>query len=314
MSSPSIVFLDYATLGGSSLAKIERLGSLDVYDTTNKDEIAEKAKDAEIIITNKVVLDESAISSLPKLKLICVAATGVNNIDLTACEKAGIVVRNVKGYSTASVAQIVFSSLFYAVSKISRFDAFVKNGEYAKSPIFTYMGEQFSELAGKNFGIIGFGEIGQRVANIASSFGANILYYSTSGKNSVDGFRRVELDEILQVSDILSIHAALNENTKNLISEKELQKLSKNAILMNFARGGIVDEKAVAKALNADTIGAYISDVFEGEPIAKDSALLSVVNKDKLTLTPHIGWASIEARDRLVGEIANNIKAFLDGN
>lgn len=314
MSSPSIVFLDYATLGGSSLAKIERLGSLDVYDTTSKDEIAEKAKDAEIIITNKVVLDESAISSLPKLKLICVAATGVNNIDLTACEKAGIVVRNVKGYSTASVAQIVFSSLFYAVSKISRFDAFVKNGEYAKSPIFTYMGEQFSELAGKNFGIIGFGEIGQRVANIASSFGANILYYSTSGKNSVDGFRRVELDEILQVSDILSIHAALNENTKNLISEKELQKLSKNAILMNFARGGIVDEKAVAKALNADTIGAYISDVFEGEPIAKDSALLSVVNKDKLTLTPHIGWASIEARDRLVGEIANNIKAFLDGN
>ncbi len=309
----SIVFLDYATLGGSSLAKIEQLGSLCVYETTNKDEIVAKAIDAEIIITNKVVLDEEIINSLPKLKLICVAATGVNNVDLKACEKIGIVVRNVKGYSTASVAQIVFSSLFYAISKISCFDAFVKNGEYAKSPIFTYMGEQFSELAGKNFGIIGFGEIGQRVANIAASFGANVLYYSTSGKNSVDGFRRVELDEILQSSDILSVHAALNENTKNIISEKELKKLSKNAILMNFARGGIVDEEAVAKALNADSLGSYISDVFEREPIANDSALLSIENKEKLVLTPHIGWASIEARDRLIGEIANNIKAFLEG-
>ncbi|HRF56938.1 MAG TPA: D-2-hydroxyacid dehydrogenase [Campylobacterales bacterium] len=313
MSARSIVFLDYATLGGSSLAKIERLGLLSVYETTKSDEITLRAKDAEIIITNKVVLDESVINSLPKLKLICIAATGVNNIDLKACEKAGIAVCNVKGYSTTSVAQIVFSSLFYAISKISRFDAFVKNGEYAKSPIFTYMGEQFSELAGKNFGIIGFGEIGQRVANIALSFGANVLYYSTSGKNSVDGFRRVGLDEILQTSDILSVHAALNEHTKNLISEKEIQKLSKNAILINFARGGIVDEKAVAKALNADSLGAYISDVFEREPIANDSALLSIVNKEKLVLTPHIGWASIEARDRLIGEIANNIKAFLEG-
>ena len=312
MSAPSIVFLDYATLGGSSLAKIERLGSLSVYEITNKDEIVARAKDADIIITNKVVLDENTIKSLPKLKLICIAATGVNNVDLKACEKAKIVVRNVKGYSTASVSQIAFSSLFYAVSKISHFDAFVKNGEYTNSPIFTYMGEQFSEIAGKNFGIIGFGEIGQRVANIALGFGANVLYYSTSGKNSVDGFRRVELDEILQTSDILSVHAALNENTKNLISEKELQKLSKNAILMNFARGGIVDEKAVANALNADSLGAYISDVFESEPIANDSALLSVENREKLVLTPHIGWASAEARDRLIGEIAKNIKAFLE--
>lgn len=312
MNTLNIVFLDYATLGGSSLNTIRELGSLTIYETTKNEEIIARAKDAQIIITNKVVLDECVISSLPKLKLICVAATGVNNIDLKACEKAAIAVRNVKGYSTESVAQIVFSSLFYTVSKITHFDAFVKNGEYAASPTFTCMNPQFSEIAGKNFGIIGFGLIGQKVARIATSFGANVLYYSTSGKNSVDGFRRVELEEILQTSDILSIHAALNEDTKNLINKEQLKKLSKNAILMNFARGGIIDETAVAQALNESSLGAYISDVFEREPIAKDSALLSVTNKEKLTLTPHIGWASVEARDRLVKEIANNIKAFLN--
>jgi glycerate dehydrogenase len=313
VKKPKIVFLDYATLGGSSLSRLEKAGDLSVYELTAKDEIIPRSLSAEIIITNKVVLDKDILAELPNLKLICVAATGVNNIDLQACKKLGIAVYNVKGYSTQSVTQIVFSSLFYTLSKLSFFDAFVKGGSYSASPTFTCMDEQFSEISGKVFGIIGFGEIGQKTARIARSFGATVLYYSTSGQNSQRGYKRVELDELLRRSDILSVHCSLNENTKNLISAKQLSQMKKSAILMNFARGGIVDEISVASALDKDMLGAYITDVFEKEPIESGSPLFSVKNSSKLTLTPHIAWASTEARDRLVKGISANIKAFFDG-
>lgn len=310
---PKIVFLDYATLGSSSLAPIEKLGELAVYETTKNDEIQKRACEAEIIVTNKVVLDEKTIASLPKLKLICIAATGVNNVDLKACQKQKIAVCNVKGYSTASVVQSAFSSLFFATSKISFFDNFVKDGSYAKSPIFTCMQNEFSEISGKTFGIIGFGEIGQKVGRTARSFGAKVVYYSTSGQNNKRGYKRVELDELLASSDIVSIHCALNEKTKDLIGKEKLLLLSKDAILMNFARGGIVDESAAAEALDAKKLGFYISDVFMKEPIESSSPLLRVKDKNRVVLTPHIAWASTQARDRLIGEITKNIRAFLSG-
>lgn len=313
MSELKIVFLDYATLGGSSLLSVQKLGSLGVYELTPKEEIVSRASDADIIIANKVILDADVLSQLPKLKLICVAATGVNNIDLIACEKLEIAVCNVKGYSTPSVVQIVFSSLLYAKSKISFFDNFVKDGSYSASPTFTCMDEQFSELCGKTFGIIGFGEIGQKVAKTARSFGAKVLYYSTSGQNDKKGYKRVELEELLAKSDVVSIHCALNEKTKNLISTEKISQMRKNAILMNFARGGIVDEEGVANALNSDSLGVYITDVFAKEPMESTSPLLGVKDKSRLVLTPHIGWASVEARDRLIKGVAQNIKAFLDG-
>lgn len=313
MKKPKAVFLDCATLGATSLEKIKKYADLEVYELTSREQILARASDAQIVITNKVVLDEEILVSLPKLKLICVAATGVNNIDLSVCKKLGVAVANVKGYSTQSVVQIVFSSLFYMLSKVHKFDDYVKSGHYAKSPIFTCMKPQFCEICGKTMGIIGFGEIGRNVAKIARSFGMKVLYFSTSGQNNQKGYKRVALDELLNKSDIVSIHCPLNEKTKNLIGQKELFGLKKDAILMNFARGGIVVEADVALALNERRLGGYISDVFESEPISPNSALLGVRDKSRLVLTPHIAWASVEARDRLVDGIAKNIKAFLDG-
>jgi glycerate dehydrogenase len=174
------------------------------------------------------------------------------------------------------------------------------------------MQEQFSEISGKTVGVVGFGEIGQKVAKTARSFGATVVYHSTSGQNNNKGFKRVGLDELLSKSDIVSVHCALNESTKNLISTEQISKMKKSAILMNFARGGIVDETGVAEALNAESLGAYISDVFDKEPIEAHSPLLGVKDRSKLTLTPHIAWASVEARQRLINGIAANIRAFFD--
>ncbi len=308
----NIVFLDSDTVGNTSLAKLQKLGNLNIYKTTSQDLVVSRAIDADILITNKVVIDANNLSKLPKLRLVCVAATGVNNIDLQACQKNGVAVYNVKGYSTDSVAQSVFTSLFYFLSNISFFDKYVKDGSYSNSPIFTCMDKEYSEVRGKTLGIIGFGEIGQKVAKIAKAFGIKVVYYSTSGKNDKKGYKRVELDVLLEKSDFVSLHCSLNENTKNLICADKLKIMNKKAVLINFARGGIVDERALANALNQGAIAGYISDVFEQEPILSDSPLLSVKEKQKLVLTPHIAWASIEARRRLMDGVAKNIKSFLN--
>jgi len=313
VNKPEIVFLDYSTLGSTELSPIKKLGKTSVYELCAKNEIVKKAENAQIIITNKVVLDEEILSRLPQLKLICVAATGVNNIDLEACKKLGIAVSNVKGYSTPSVVQTMFSSLLSYVSKTSFFDKYVKDGSYAKSLIFTCMQQEFFEVRGKTLGIIGFGEIGQSAARIARSFGIKVVYYSTSGQNNRRGYKRVELEQLLQTSDFISVNCALNDKTKNLLGANMISKIGNRSVLMNFARGGIVDEAAVRDALNGGKLAAYITDVFEKEPITSSSPLFGVKDKNKLVLTPHIAWASVEARDRLVKEIALNIKAFLDG-
>ncbi|MDD3466653.1 MAG: D-2-hydroxyacid dehydrogenase [Campylobacterales bacterium] len=308
----NIVFLDADTIGNTSLAKLQKLGNLSIYKTTSQDLVVSRAIDADILITNKVVIDANNLSKLPKLRLVCVAATGVNNIDLQACQKKGVAVYNVKGYSTDSVAQSVFTSLFYFLSNISFFDKYVKDGSYSKSPIFTCMDKEYSEVCGKTLGIIGFGEIGQKVAKIAKAFGIKVVYYSTSGKNDKKGYKRVELDALLEKSDFVSLHCSLNENTKNLICADKLKIMNKKAVLINFARGRIVDEKALANALNQGVIAGYISDVFEKEPILSDSPLLSVKEKQKLVLTPHIAWASVEARRRLMDGVVKNIQSFLN--
>lgn len=308
----NIVFLDADTVGNTSLAKLQKLGNLSIYKTTSQDLVVSRAIDADILITNKVVIDANNLSKLPKLRLVCVAATGVNNIDLQACQKKGVAVYNVKGYSTDSVAQSVFTSLFYFLSNISFFDKYVKDGSYSKSPIFTCMDKEYSEVCGKTLGIIGFGEIGQKVAKIAKAFGVKVVYYSTSGKNDKKGYKRVELDALFEKSDFVSLHCSLNENTKNLICADKLKIMNKKAVLINFARGGIVDEKALANALNQGVIAGYISDVFEKEPILSDSPLLSVKEKQKLVLTPHIAWASVEARRRLMDGVVKNIQSFLN--
>ncbi len=309
-----VVILDAKTLGDDiQLGIFEQFGDLEIYPTTDPTNLFERIQDADIIITNKVIIDREAMNTARNLKLICVAATGYNNVDVVYAKEKGIAVTNVAGYSTESVVQTTFGMLFYLLMHLRYYDDYVKSGDYAMSDIFTHLGRPFWEIHGKRWGIIGLGNIGRRVAQIAENFGCDVIYYSTSGLEREEKYPRYPLDELLKTSDIVSIHAPLNEKTKNLITIKELGMMKKNAILLNLGRGGIVNEKDLAIALDSDLIGGAGLDVLEKEPIDPENPLLKVKNREKLLITPHIAWTSVEARKRLINEIAENIRAFLNG-
>ena len=306
-----IVFLDRASLGDASLKTIETLGWLVCYETTAPEERKERIADAEVIITNKVRIDRPEMEAAPNLKMICIAATGMNNVDLAAAEELGIPVKNVAGYSTESVVQCTFSHLLNLVGKLPYFDECVKSGAYSQSGLFTDMGRSFWELKGKRMGIIGLGTIGRRVAEVAEAFGMEAVYYPTSGKAHDDHFRAISLDELLTTSDVVSIHAPLNERTKNLIRSEELRRMKYTAILLNAGRGGIIHEGDLAEALNEGWIAGAGLDVYQTVPLPADSPLLTVREQERLSLTPHTAWASAEARARLVAGIAKNIETLL---
>lgn len=306
-----IVFLDRASVGDASLKALEELGELVCYDLTAPDERAERIADAEIIITNKVRIDRPEMEAAPHLKMICIAATGMNNVDLEAAEERGIAVKNVAGYSTESVVQSTFAHLLNLASKLPYFDERVKSGAYSRSGLFTDMGRSFRELYGKRMGIIGLGTIGRRVATVAEAFGMEVVYYATSGKAHDDHFRAVSLDELLTTSDVVSIHAPLNERTAGLISQEELRRMKYTALLLNAGRGGIINETDLAEALNEGWIAGAGLDVYQTEPLPADSPLLTVKDSEKLSLTPHTAWASSEARARLIVGIARNIESLL---
>ena len=243
----NIVFLDSSTVGNvPNIHRFQDFGELKIYHNTLPDQLFERTRDADIIITNKVMIDREIMSHAKKLKLICIAATGMNNVDLEYARKNKISVINVENYSTYSVTQSTFSMLLYLLNHARYYDEYVKSGSYAKSPIFTHHGRTFYELKDKVYGIIGLGNIGKSVAKLAEAFGCRIIYYSTSGKNIDPQYRRVELDKLLTISDIISIHAPLNDKTRDLISYKELIKMKSHAILINVGRGGIVNEKDLA--------------------------------------------------------------------
>lgn len=309
-----IVFLDAKTVGNDiSLDIFKQFGEFTAYQTTKREEVINRVKNAEIVITNKVIIDKYVIDNAPELKLICVAATGYNNIDVEYSKEKGIAITNVAGYSTESVVQHTFALLFYILEHLKYYDEYVKSGEYAKSDIFTHLDKPFWEINGKIWGIIGLGTIGRRVAKVAESFGANVIYTSTSGIDRKEDYPKVELDELLKISDIVSIHAPLNDKTGNLITYRKLKLMKSNAILLNLGRGGIVNETDLARALDENLIGGAGLDVLEKEPINADNPLLKIKNKDKLFITPHIAWTSVEARKKLINEIAENIKSFLEG-
>ncbi len=309
-----IAVLDAKTLGSDvDLSGLNQFGEVEIYETTPPEKVIDRVKDKDVIITNKVVIDKNVIDKAPNLKLIAVAATGVNNVDIQYAKEKGIQVRNVAGYSTESVVQHTFAMLFYLLEHLKYYDEYVKSGEYSKSDIFTHLGKPFWEIHGKKWGIIGLGTIGRRVAEVAESFGAKVSYYSTSGIDRKEKYPRKSLEQLLSESDIVSIHAPLNEKTKGLIGYDQLKLMKKNAILLNLGRGGIVVEVDLAKALDEDLIGGAGLDVLEKEPIDENNPLLKIKNKEKLLITPHIAWTSIEARQRLVNEIIENIKAFLEG-
>lgn len=307
-----LAFLDIKTIGDVPNLKIlERFGEVTYYQTTNSSETYERVKDADVIITNKVVIDKAIIDKASKLKLICVAATGTNNIDIKAAEQKGIAVKNVSDYSTNSVAQGTFALLLHLVNKISYYDNYVKEGCYSKSDIFTHLEKPFSDLSGKRFGIIGLGNIGRKVAGIAAAFGCEVVYYSTSGQNNDQPYKRLELVEFLTTSDIISIHAPLNDNTANLINYQRLQLMKPTAIVVNTGRGGIINETDLLQALESDLIAGAAIDVYQKEPMDANSPLLQVTNKEKIVLTPHVTWASIESRTLLMKKVEQNIEVFL---
>ena len=308
-----IVILDGQTLGELDFDLLKEFGDVVYYPTTKAEEVAYRIKDAHIVLTNKVVLNEDNLKEAKNLELICETATGFNNIDIAYAKNNNIAVTNVAGYSTNTVAQHTFATVLSLYDKLPYYDSFVKSGEYANSGLFTNVSVPFYELEGKTWGIIGLGAIGRRVAKIAEAFGVNVIYYSTSGKNSNSDYKRVDFDELLKTSDIISIHAPLNNDTQGLINYDALNKMKKTSILVNMGRGPIVVEKDLARAIDEELIAGAALDVFEVEPISSDNPLVLSKNKDRLLLTPHIAWASVEARNRLFKEVINNIRAFYNG-
>ena len=310
----NIVMLDTSALGDDvDLTIFEKLGEVKRYENTSPEEVVERAKEADIVLTNKVVFGKSEFDCLPRLKYIGVNATGTNNIDLEYAAGKGITVTNVKSYSTDAVVQHTFAILFYIYEKLSYYDDFVKSGKYSECGCFTHFGQKFSELKGKTWGIVGLGEIGRGVANIAKAFGCNVVYYSTSGKNSNNDYKRVGWDELLEKSDIISIHAPLNDATKGLFDKKAFEKMKKTSVLVNVGRGPIVDDDALLWALDNNEIAGAALDVVTVEPIEKDNPLMSFKDSNRLLITPHIAWAPSETRQRLMNEVYLNLEAFING-
>lgn len=314
-----IVFLDSDTMGNVSLEPIAKRGELVCYPRTTPQQVAERVRDCEVAIVNKVIVDRNFIDAAPKLKLICVAATGVNNIDLEYAAEKGIPVKNVAGYSTESVAQVTFMHMLNLAGHGPYFDRRVKSGEYMENGIFSDMSWNFFELKGKKLGIIAMGNIGRRVAEIATAFGMEVSYYSTSGTSHCTEYPSLPLEQLLRESDIVSIHAPLNNATKNLITIDKLRMMKPTAYILNMGRGGIINEEDLVQALSEGAVAGAATDVFTKEPIGPEHPFMKFgrytdaqgkVIKDRLLLTPHIAWASDEALETLVAKIAANIDSL----
>ncbi|HJC43405.1 MAG TPA: D-2-hydroxyacid dehydrogenase [Candidatus Mediterraneibacter gallistercoris] len=306
-----IVFLDAESLGSDAdYSEFEQLGDVVKYPRTSPEEVPERIADADVIVVNKVPVNEATISDARSLKLICVSATGTNNLDKDYLKHRGIEWRNAAGYSTESVAQHTFAMLFYLMEDLRYYDDYVKNGSYASSSLFTHFGIPFHELGSVTWGILGLGAIGRRVADIAGMFGAKVIYYSASGSPAQEGYRQVDFDTLLAESDILSIHAPLNEYTENIMNADAFRKMKSDAILLNLGRGPIINEADLADALNSGEIRAAGLDVLSVEPMVKNSPLFEVHDKTKLFITPHVAWAAVEARQRLMKIVAGQIKEY----
>ena len=308
-----IVFLDVKTIGEDiDMSGFERFGEVVKYGFSTPEEARERTKDADVVILNKVRIDEQSIGEADHLKLVCVTATGTNNLDKEYLAERGIAWHNVAGYSTESVAQHTFGLLFYLLEKLAYYDEYVKSERYVDDTIFTHFEKVFHELSGKTWGIIGLGNIGHRVADIAKMFGCRVIYYSTSGKNNQPDYERVDFDTLLSESDIVSVHAPLTAETEGLMNKEAFAKMKKSAIFLNLGRGPIVVEADLAEALENETIAAAGLDVLAVEPMVKENPLRGIKDSKRLIITPHIAWASVEARTRLMKIIEGQIEEFFE--
>lgn len=307
-----LVFLDADTMGDVSLSPFARLGEFVSYPYSTPSEALERVSDCNVLLLNKVKVTAELLDRAPHLRLVCVAATGVNNIDLAACAARGVTVRNVAGYSTESVVQTTFMHILSLAGHAAYYDARVKDGSYSRSEIFSILSNSFHEIDGRRIGIIGMGAIGSRVAAVARAFGMEVVYYSTSGTSHCTQYPSLPLEELLRTSDVVSIHAPLNDRTRGLIGARELSLMKSSAILVNVGRGYIVDEAALAEAVDGGVIAGAGLDVYAVEPLPSDSPLMHVKHPERFHFSPHIAWASVEARNRLVQRMVQNVLESYD--
>lgn len=308
-----IVILDGFTAnpGDLSWEALENIGELVVYDRTRPEKTVQRAKEADIVLTNKVCLRKQEIEQLPRLRYIGVLATGYNVVDLETAKEHGIVVTNVPAYSTESVAQMVFAHLLTVTNRTEHYAVLNRDGKWTSSPDFSYSDTLLTELAGKTFGIVGLGNIGQRVAAIAQAFGMKVVAYTSKPADALPkGIEKRTMDELLRESDVVSLHCPLVADTHQLMNCRTLEMMKPSAILINTGRGPLVNEQDVADVLNANRLRAYCADVLSEEPPKADNPLLQCKNA---FITPHIAWATNEARRRLVDVAIGNVKAFVDG-
>lgn len=291
----------------------EKYGEVTYYPNTLAGNTAERVKDADIIIANKAPLNESTLKDAPNVKLICLFATGFDNVDISYCKSRGIKVANVVNYCTPAVAQHTVLLALCLMEKLAFYDDYVKSGTYSAQDRFSNFDRPFGELEGKTWGIVGMGTIGHKVAALAEAFGCKVIFYSASGKSTCTDYLKVDFDTLLAESDILSLHCPLSDRTRNLIDKEALSKMKKTAVLINVARGPVVNGQDLYDALMADEIAAAGLDVLEKEPMEKTNPLGQIKDSTKLIITPHMSWASTEARIRLVDEVCRNIEAFIDG-
>ncbi len=309
-----LVILERNSVGTDvDVSCFEKFGEVTCYPNTVAANTSERVKDADIILANKAPLNESTLKDAPNVKLICLLATGFDNVDLAYCKSRGIKVTNVVNYCTSTVAQHTLLLALALSEKIAFYDDYVKSGAYSAQDRFSNFDRTFYDLEGKTWGIIGMGTIGRRVAGLAQAFGCRVIFYSASGKSTCTDYKRVEFDTLLQESDILSLHCPLSDRTRGLINQDALSKMKKTAVLVNVARGPVVDTRALCDALVTDRIAGAGLDVLEQEPMAKDNPLARIKDSSKLIITPHMAWASLESRTRLVDEVVKNIEAFLAG-
>ncbi len=309
-----IVILERNSVGlDTSVDEISAFGDVTSYPNTTAADVKEKIKDAEIIIANKAPLNEETLKDAPDVRLICEFATGYDNVDLAYCKSRGIKVANVVNYSTDAVAQHTFALCFYVLEKLRHYDEYVKSGAYASQDRFSNFDIPFTELSGKNWGIVGMGNIGRKVAGIARAFGCRVIFYSASGQSTCTEYERVDFDTLLKESDFLSLHCPLSERTRNLIHLEALRKMKKTAVLVNVARGPVVNDEDLYTALTEGYIAGAGLDVTGTEPMKESNPLSKIKDSSKLIITPHLAWASTEARRRCVLETCKNIEAFLNG-
>ena len=309
-----IVELDRETLGYDiDTSVLKTIGDFEEHEAADLETTREYIKDADVIIFNKTRMNEELLKDAPNVKMLAITATGFDNIDLEYCKSRGIAAANVKAYSTPAVAQHTFAMALFVLEKISYYDEYVKSGRYSSQSGFCNFDEKYNELSGKTWGIIGMGNIGRSVARIAEAFGCKVIFYSASGNSTCTDYERVELDVLLKESDVLSIHCPLSDRTRNLINRDTLRRMKKSAILINVARGPVVNDADLAEALNNGTIAGAGLDVLGVEPMEKDNPLGLIKDSRKLLITPHMAWASVESRQRCFDEVFENIRAFMEG-